>query len=94
MNEVLFTRLSGSPRYKVFLYNEVRKNPKGVAEEALTWAGLDLSEDTKSRVIGTKNTLFRRPHVVEVDRNMVSDLAEQVLRGSPLLSLLPEFGRA
>ncbi len=82
MNEVLAEALSTSDRYLPVPYEAVMKERMVWAERLYTFAGLEMTDATRTQVEGMQNTLFgkRKPDGLEPD--LVASAVAQVTEDS------------
>lgn len=82
MNEWPLKRLSGSDRYVVWKYSDLKADAFRSALAAFGLIGVTPDEGTRHRLATMKNTLFSRSHSASLDRELISRLARHVLTGS------------
>lgn len=82
MNEILYSALNTSPRYKMMLYRDLVGNRFDAAAEIYDWAGLEMADEVKSHLSSMQNTLFDKPHSHDLPKDMILDIAGHVLKGS------------
>lgn len=84
MNDTLYSELKMSPRYKLVHYRNLTQSAVDAGREIYDWLGLDRCEWLDEGVKGMRNTLFPSRHRKNLPSDLVLDLAESVLEGSPL----------
>jgi len=82
MNEWPLKRLSGSDRYLIWRYSELKANAGQLALTAFDWVGVVPDAGTRQRISTMRNTLFSRSHSASLDRELIAKLARHVLTGS------------
>jgi len=89
MNEWPLKHLSGSDRYLIWNYSDLKANTSRLALAAFGWIGIEPDPGTRHRISMSRNTLFPASHRAVLDRELISRLARHVLVGSePALQAL------
>ena len=87
LNESLL-KLSPSSRYKLVTYEAAKAAPLKIAQDLYDFAGLDFGSQHQQRIAAIKNRRFAAPHTEAFATKDIDTVMENVLKGSPLASLI------
>lgn len=88
VNEHLYCNLKGSPRYLPIIYKQIMSGKVATAERMADFCGLPFDKAFAKRVGDNENVLFKQRKDPVIDRAIVAERIETVMKGSPLAPLL------
>ena len=91
VNEALYSRLKGEPRFTAITYEAFEADPAGETERLFDFAGLSFDESVRQRAASLQNTLFpKQPETGGPSEDFLDGVIERVLSNSPLQALWPD----
>lgn len=88
LNEVLYTSLKDSPRYRLVNYDAFGRDPAGSMRDLLTLCGRGAPDSLLAGIGRMENTLFAKGHGARLDPALCERVLARVLSGSVLNDVL------